>query len=93
MCTTKWVQGGVDAYLLENGCKVTLDKHSVTLKKFREHGPYCLAKNKAMQKYTACVRNTLARKDQVKFDFSAKINRDGNFPETPEGNYLRESRH
>ena len=55
MCTTKWVQEGVNTYLLENGRKVTLDIRSVTSKKFREHSLYCLAKNEAMQKYTACV--------------------------------------
>ena len=35
MCTTKWVQEGVDDYLLEKDCKVTLDMHSVTSKNFR----------------------------------------------------------
>ena len=84
MCTTKWVQEGVDAYFLENGCKATLDMHSVASKKFREHDLHRLAKDEAMQKYTACVRNTLSRKHQVKFDFRAKVIEDGNLPETPE---------
>ena len=61
-CTTKWVQEGVDDYLLEKGCKVTLDMHSVTSKNFREHSLHRLAKNEAMQKYTGCVCNTLQRK-------------------------------
>ena len=85
MCTTKWVQEGVSAYLLDNGCNVTLDMHSVTSKKFREHGLYRLTRNKATQKYTAYVCNTLQQKHQVKFYFGTKVNKDGNLPESPEG--------
>ena len=63
--------------------------HSVTSKKFREHGLYRLAKNKAMQKYSGCVRNTLQQKHQVKFDFWAKLDKDGNLTESPEGYYVK----
>ena len=84
-CTKKWVQEGVDEYLLKNKCKVALDTYSVTDKNFQEHGLYRLAKKEVMQKYTGCVRNTLLQNHKVKLDFCAKVSKDRTLPSHEKG--------